>query len=52
MCSFKVEVTADALEGQYKEIAAEITIVQNGQPIRQQSGSGTLRVDPTKGGKP
>jgi len=50
-CAFRVEVTHDALVGQYKELAAEITILENGQPMRQQSGSGTLRVDPAKGSK-
>lgn len=50
-CTFRLEVTNDALVGQYKEIAAEVTILENGQPVRQQSGSGTLRVDPAKGGK-
>ena len=50
-CAFKVEVASDALVGQYKEITAEITILQDGQPIRQQSGNGTLRVDPAKGSK-
>lgn len=48
---FKLEVTADALVGQYKEITAEIAIVENGQTIRQQSGSGVLRVDPSRGSK-
>ena len=47
-CVFEVEVTKDALIGPYKEIAAEITIIENGQPIRQQSGSGVLRVDPER----
>ena len=48
ICAFRVEVTNDALVGQYKEITAEITILENGQPIRQQSGNGTLRVDPER----
>ena len=50
-CVFKVEVTADALVGQAKEIGAEITFTENGQSIRQQSGSGVLRIDPSRGAK-
>ena len=50
-CVFKVEVTADALVGQAKEISAEITFTENGQSIRQQSGSGVLRIDPSRGAK-
>ena len=48
-CIFHIEATADALTGQYKEIQAEIAVNEAGQTIRQQSGSGILRVDPTRG---
>ncbi len=51
ICVFKVEVTADALVGQAKEISAEITFTENGQSIRQQSGSGVLRIDPSRGAR-
>lgn len=50
-CVFKLEVSADALVGQAKEISAEITFTENGQSIRQQSGSGVLRIDPSRGAK-
>jgi hypothetical protein len=50
-CAFLVEVSTDALVGQYKQIAAEITILENNQPMRHQTGSATLRVDPAKGSK-
>ena len=43
--SFQVEVTADCLVGQYKEIYCEVAITDGGQTIRQQTGSGVLRVD-------
>ena len=45
---FEVEAAADALAGLYKEITCEVTVKENGQSIRQQSGSGILRVDPAR----
>jgi len=45
---FKIRSTMDALEGQYKDIFCEVTIMAKGQEIRQQSGSGVLRVDPVR----
>lgn len=48
-CAFQIEATHDALVGQYKEIQAEVAVKEAGQIIRQQSGSGVLRVDPTRG---
>jgi len=47
--TFHIEATDEALVGLYKEIFCEVTVVENGQSIRQQSGSGVLRVDPAKG---
>lgn len=47
--TFRVKVTPDCLVGQYKDIVCEITVNDGGQQIRQQSGSGTLRVDPSRG---
>jgi hypothetical protein len=47
-CVFEVEVAADALVGQYKEIAVEIAIPEGEQTVRQQIGNGVLRVDPEK----
>ena len=48
-CVFKVEVSNEALTGQYKEIQAIIAVPEGGQVIRQQSGSGVLRIDPARG---
>jgi hypothetical protein len=45
---FEVQASNDALLGMYKEIACEVTVLDKGQPIRQQTGSGILRVDPAK----
>ncbi len=45
---FEVQASADALLGMYKEIACEVIVVDKGQPIHQQTGSGVLRVDPAK----
>ncbi|MCP5552154.1 MAG: PPC domain-containing protein [Akkermansiaceae bacterium] len=42
---FKVEVTADCLLEQYRDIFCEVAIPVEGQVIRQQTGSGILRVD-------
>jgi hypothetical protein len=46
---FTVEVTPDVLVGQYNGIVCEVTFEENGQSIRQQTGSGVLRVDPARG---
>jgi hypothetical protein len=45
---FEVQATNDALLGLYKELACEVIVVDKGQPIHQQTGSGILRVDPAK----
>ena len=45
---FEVQASNDALLGMYKEIACEVTVVDKGQTIHQQTGSGILRVDPAK----
>jgi hypothetical protein len=45
---FEVQASNDALLGMYKEIACEVIVVDKGQPIHQQTGSGILRVDPAK----
>lgn len=47
-CRFEVEVGSDALVGQYKEIAVEVSIQEGEQVVRQQIGSGILRVDPER----
>lgn len=43
---FEVQATGEALLGQYKEIGVELTFREEGQEIRQRTGSGVLRVDP------
>ncbi len=45
---FEIEAAPDALAGVYKEIQCEVTVVENGQTVRQQTGSGVLRVDPPR----
>ena len=50
-CAFRVEVTTDTLVGPYKDISAEVAVPVDGRAIRQQSGGGILRVDPTRGTK-
>ena len=42
---FRVEVSSDCLTGIYKDIFCDISIKDNGQLIRQQTGNGVLRVD-------
>ncbi|MEI6234660.1 MAG: PPC domain-containing protein [Planctomycetota bacterium] len=49
--TFNIDAAPEALVGLYKEIFCEITLTENGQSIRQQSGSGILRIDPTRGVK-
>ncbi len=45
---FDIEASPDALVGQYKEIFCEVIVTENGQAIRQQTGSGILRIDPAR----
>ena len=45
---FQIQADADALVGLYKEISCEVTVTANGQTVRQQTGSGVLRVDPAR----
>ncbi len=49
--TFEIEAAPEALVGLYKEIFCEVTLVENGQNVRQQSGAGVLRIDPTRGVK-
>ena len=46
--TFRVKVTKDCLVGQYKDIFCEVTVTDGGQQISQQTGSGVLRVDPSR----
>ena len=45
---FHIAADNDALAGLYKGIACEVTFTENGQTIRQHTGSGMLRVDAAK----
>src|SRR5262249_26303182 len=45
---FHVSASLDALLGLYRDIACEVTLAENGQLIKQNTGSGVLRVDPAK----
>jgi hypothetical protein len=45
---FRVAADADALAGLYKGISCEVTFTENGQTIRQHTGSGMVRVDAGK----
>jgi hypothetical protein len=49
--SFTVQATEDCLVGSYQGIAMDLTVIDDGQPVRQLSGSGTLRIDPPRGTK-
>jgi hypothetical protein len=42
---FRIAADNDALAGLYKGIACEVAFTENGQTIRQHTGSGVLRVD-------
>jgi Bacterial pre-peptidase C-terminal domain len=42
---FRIAADNDALAGLYKGIACEVTFTENGQTVRQHTGSGTLRID-------
>ncbi len=45
---FQIEADSDALTGLYKEIFCEVTVNENGQSVKQQTGSGILRIDPAR----
>ncbi|HEX4142945.1 MAG TPA: serine protease [Pirellulales bacterium] len=44
---FDLEADREVLLGQYKELSCEIVIHEAGQEIRQRTGKGILRVDPS-----
>ncbi len=46
--TFKIKADQDALAGLYKDIQCEVTVNQDGQSLRQITGSGILRVDPSR----
>jgi hypothetical protein len=46
--TFHVKVTKDCLTGLYRDIYCEALVQEKGQTIREESGSGMLRVDPER----
>jgi hypothetical protein len=49
---FTLRATTEALVGNYQGIVLDLTVIENGQSVRQLSGSGMLRVDAERGVKP
>jgi hypothetical protein len=49
--TFTLRATPDALVGNYQGVVLDLTVVANGQPVRQLSGYGILRVDAERGVK-
>src|SRR5262249_24188339 len=47
--TFTVRATSEALVGNYQGVVLDLTVIENGQPVRQLSGSGMLRVDAERG---
>lgn len=47
--TFRVQASPDALAGLYKGLSCEVAFSFDGQTIRQQTGSGILRVDAPRG---
>ncbi|MBA4191902.1 MAG: hypothetical protein C0467_28315 [Planctomycetaceae bacterium] len=50
--TFTLRATPEALVGNYQGIVLDITVTDNGQAVRQLSGSGVLRVDAERGVAP
>ncbi len=50
--TFTLRATGDALVGNYQGIVLDLTVTDNGQSVRQLSGSGVLRVDAERGVAP
>lgn len=48
---FTLRATPEALVGNYQGVVLDVTVHENGQSIRQLSGSGMLRVDAERGGQ-
>lgn len=49
---FMLRATPEALLGNYQGIVLDLSVTDNGQSVRQLSGSGLLRVDAERGSKP
>lgn len=50
--AFTLRATEDCLVGSYQGVVLDLTVVDEGQTMRQLSGSGMLRVDAERGVKP
>ncbi len=50
--AFTLRATPEALVGNYQGIVLDLTVIDNGQSVRQLSGSGVLRIDAERGTKP
>jgi hypothetical protein len=48
---FTLKATDDCLTGGYQGITLDLTVTEDGQAVRQLSGSGTLRIDAERGVK-
>jgi hypothetical protein len=49
--SFTLRATPDALLGNYQGVVLDVTVMENGQAVRQLTGFGILRVDAERGTK-
>ncbi len=49
--TFALKATEDCLTGGYQGITLDLTVTEEGQAVRQLSGSGTLRIDAERGVK-
>lgn len=49
--TFTLKATEECLTGGYQGITLEVTVVEDGQSVKQLSGSGTLRIDTERGVK-
>ncbi|WP_157369286.1 PPC domain-containing protein [Zavarzinella formosa] len=50
--TFTLRATSEALVGNYQGIVLDLTVIDKGQPVRQLSGSGVLRIDAERGAQP
>lgn len=50
--TFTLRATPEALLGNYQGIVLDLTVIENGQAVRQLSGGGQLRVDAERGVQP
>jgi hypothetical protein len=50
--TFTLKATPDALVGNYQGVVLDVTVMDKGQPVRQLSGNGVLRIDAERGVQP